>query len=128
MSHLEKEEKVEQQQQQLLQQQEETAEQLKTRNPISLLELSGEETESLAEIYPKVPSENKIPKKFDDTCEPENRFELTRKEISPHFLADGQVDWNMDESTPPLAAKTEEKVRGNAFKVSTLLLFRVTCP
>ena len=38
----------------------------------------------------------------------------------------GEVDWSMDteESTPPLAAKTEEKVRGNVFKVS----FRVQRP
>lgn len=35
------------------------------------------------------------------------------------IMADAEVDWNMEESesTPPLAAKTEEKVRGIAFKV-----------
>ena len=42
----------------------------------------------------------------------------TRK-LQPSDIADGQIDWEMDtaEMTPPLAAKTEEKVRGNAFKV-----------
>ena len=34
----------------------------------------------------------------------------------PSKYSDGEVNWN-PETTPPLAAKTEEKVRGNVFKV-----------
>ena len=103
--------------------------------PLSALELTAEDEE--LENFEKVPSDTKIPKTDDLSSEPpevKNKNSVakfiedekpsgrihSKSEISPHYFADGQIDWNMDDSTPPLAAKTEEKVRGNAFKVSTI--------
>ena len=41
---------------------------------------------------------------------------MEEDEGDPSKYSDGEIAWN-PQTTPPLAAKTEEKVRGNVFKV-----------
>ena len=49
---------------------------------------------------------------------PVSKMEEGEEESDPAKFSDGgeAVTWN-PQTTPPLAAKTEEKVRGNVFKV-----------